>query len=116
MLRIELVPDFGADGQMTEGGQIDPSFAAAAFGLSSLNPVSPVVETPFGWHVLRLIERTLPDAHSIEERRRDFAEAVFAMRARRAVDSLRRELRERTDVTVAPEAEALTATVPLSQL
>ena len=116
MLRIELVPNFGADGEMSEGGQIDPSFAAAAFGLSSLNPVSPVVETPFGWHVLRLIDRTTPDARSIEQRRHDLAEAVVAMRARRVVDSLRRERRERTDLTIAPEAEALTATVPISQL
>jgi parvulin-like peptidyl-prolyl isomerase len=116
MLRVERVPSFGADGQMSEGGQIDPSFAAAAFGLSSTNRVSPVVETPFGWHVLRLIDRAMPDPHSIEQRRHELAEAVVAMRARRAVDSLRRARRERTDVTVAPEAEALTAAVPVSQL
>jgi PPIC-type PPIASE domain len=115
VLRIEVVPNFGADGQMSEGGQIDPSFAAAAFGLSSLNPVSPVVETPFGWHILRLIDRTMPDAHSIEQRRHALAEAVVAMRARRAVDSLRRERRARTDVKVVPEAEALTATVSVNQ-
>jgi PPIC-type PPIASE domain len=114
-LRIEIVPNFGADGQMSEGGQIDPSFAAAAFGLSSLNPVSPVVETPFGWHVLRLIDRTMPDPRSIEQRKHDLADAVVAMRARRAVDSLRRERRARTDVTVAPEAEALTATFSVNQ-
>jgi parvulin-like peptidyl-prolyl isomerase len=115
MLRIEIVPNFGADGQMSEGGQVDPSFAAAAFGLSTLNPVSPVIETPFGWHVLRLIDRTMPDAHSIEERRHDLADAVVAMRARRVLDSLRRDRRARTDVTVAPDAEALTATVSANQ-
>jgi hypothetical protein len=118
LLKIEMVPPFGADGKTSDGGQIDPTFVAAAFALSSAQSVSPVVETPFGWHVLRLVKHTLPDSHGLEERRRDLADVVTSMRARGALDSLLRERRGRTEVSVAAEADsltALTAAVPASQ-
>lgn len=115
MLRIERLPSFGADGKMTRGGQLEPSFVAAAFGLSQVNPISPVIETPFGWHVLRLTDRIMPERDSVEQRRLDLADAVVSMRARRALDSLKRDRRQRTDISVAPEAEALTATVSVTE-
>jgi hypothetical protein len=109
MLRIERVPAFGADGRMAEGGGLDPSFVAAAFALPAARSISPVVETPFGWHVLRLVDRATPDSHSIEQRRYDLADSVVAMRARGALDALLRERRQKIDVSVSVEAEALTA-------
>jgi hypothetical protein len=118
LLKIEMVPPFGADGKTSDGGEIDPSFVAAAFALSYAQAISPVVETPFGWHVLRLVEHTIPDSQGLEERRRDLSDAVASMRARRALDTLLRERREKTDVSVAAAADsltALTAVVPASQ-
>jgi len=109
ILRIETVPPFGADGKTSNGGEIAPSFVAAAFALPSAQSISPVIETPFGWHVLRLVERTAPDAHTIEARRRDLADAVVSMRARGALDTLLRDRRERTEVSVVAEADALNA-------
>jgi hypothetical protein len=115
MVKIERVPNFGADGAMPGGGGVDASFVAAAFALQSTHDVSPVIETPFGWHVMRLIERVAPPPGAIEERRHDLAAAVLSMRARGALDALLRDRRRKTEVSVAPEAVALTAMLTASQ-
>jgi hypothetical protein len=115
MLRIERVPAFGADGRMANGSGLDPSFVAAAFALPAAGSISPVVETPFGWHVLRLIDRAAPDRDSIEQRRHDLADSVVAMRARGALDALLRVRRQKIDVSVSVEAETLTALATSNQ-
>jgi peptidyl-prolyl cis-trans isomerase SurA len=38
-------------------GQIVPQFADAAFGLTSPNEITEPVQTPYGWHIIKLIER-----------------------------------------------------------
>jgi parvulin-like peptidyl-prolyl isomerase len=114
-IRIERVSGFSANGELASGAVVDASFVAAAFALPSPGIISPVVETPFGWHVLRVIDRVVPGPDSIEQRRRDLAEAVVLMRARSALDTVLRERRQRTEVTVAVEADALTAQVTANQ-
>ncbi len=109
LLKVETVPPFGADGRAANGDEIDASFVAAAFALPSEESISPVIETPFGSHVLRLVGRTVPDPHTIEDRRRDLADAVVSMRARGALETLLRERRERTAVSIVAEADSLTA-------
>jgi hypothetical protein len=109
---IERILPFGAEGLMADGRQLDRAFVAAAFMLDPStisSATSPVVETRFGWHVIRLIERVLPERSSIEERRQALSAAVVSMRARASLDSLLRLRRRTTDVSVAATAEALTA-------
>lgn len=106
-LRVETVSSFGADGLAANGSSIEPSFVAAAFSLGAPGDEIGVVETPFGWHVLRLVEFAPADAQTIEQRRRDLNDAVVAMRTRSRIDSLLRVRRQRTQTEVSGAADAL---------
>ena len=106
---IERVGAFGADGLVADGSHIDPSFVAAAFELRGPADTSPVVETAYGWHVLRLVERILPEPSSLEQRKLELADVVVAMRARSRLDRLLASRRERTKIDIAAAAGALMA-------
>jgi len=106
---VERLPPFGADGRTADGAELDAGFVAAAFALHVPSETSPIVATPFGWHVLRLLERSVPEMHLLEARRRDLAEAVVRLRARERLDALLRDLRRRVPIEVASGAEALVA-------
>jgi hypothetical protein len=108
-LTIERVGAFGADGLVADGSHVDPSFVAAAFELRGPADTSPVVETVYGWHVLRLVERVLPEPGSIEQRKHDFADIVIAMRARSRLDRLLAKRRERTKIDITAAAGPLMA-------
>jgi hypothetical protein len=105
---IEELPVFDAAGRMEDGSQVDPDFTAAAFSLRAPGDTSPIVETPFGWHVIRLVERERPTA-SIEERRADLAEPVVELRARVALSALLARRRKRTGVEVSNSADEIMA-------
>jgi peptidyl-prolyl cis-trans isomerase SurA len=62
----ELAKKYSDDKQSsTEGGVMSwftpnnmvPSFAEAAFALKSDGDISPVIRTPFGWHIIKRLER-----------------------------------------------------------
>jgi hypothetical protein len=106
---VERLAGFGADGRTSDGVDLDHTFVAAALALHVPGETSPIIETRFGWHVLRLIERAAPDGASIEARRRELVDAVVEMRARAHVDALLRAGRHRVRVDVASAAEALMA-------
>jgi hypothetical protein len=105
---VERLEKFGPDGRLPDGAELDPTFVAEAFALRSPSDTSPIVETRFGWHVIRMIDRAPPAAESIEERRRDLEEAVVQMRSRARFDALLRALRRRVPIEIAAGAEALT--------
>jgi hypothetical protein len=103
---IERVGPFGAEGRLA-GARVDPSFVAAAFELGGLVDTSRVVESAYGLHVLRLVERVLPEPSSLEQRKHDLADVVVEMRARSGVDRLLTRRRERTKIDIATAAESL---------
>jgi hypothetical protein len=115
---VERLAPFGADGRWAsgEGGAVDGSFAAAAFGLRVPAQVSPVVETRFGWHVIFLMDRSAPQeaAGAATDRRTDLASlasAVEEMRARGWIESRLRTRRRASHIEILGDADALIAEV-----
>lgn len=97
----EALPAFPRTGVMVE------SFSAAAFALEAAGDLAPVVQTQFGYHVVRL------DTH-LEPLNRTMAAAEDELRARVLPDLRRKAFREWTDALtarygVALDVDALTA-------
>jgi len=105
-IRPEKLPLFVADGRVVEGGELDKTFVNAAFALKP-GETSPIVETPFGLHVIRMLERLPEKRVPLEERRAMFADEVTTMRAREAYVALLADAKKKTPVVIDPAADAL---------
>ncbi len=97
----EVAREFSIDGSAQAGGDLGwfgegvmiPPFEAAVIALEP-GEVSDPVETQFGWHVVRLIDRRDAQVPALEEVREDLSEQI----QREAARSLVEELRGRTEV------------------
>jgi hypothetical protein len=107
-ISIEILAPFDAAGLTDEGKSLDPDFVAAAFQLRTPGDTSPIVETSFGWHVIRLLER-LPPMADLPGRFDELADAVVDLRARADLARTLSARRERTRVGITPGADALMA-------
>lgn len=110
--QVERLPVVAADGRVIDygappGAEFVREFTAAAAQLSRRGDLSDVVESPFGYHVILLLERLparqLPEA----ERRRVLSTDVWRSRAEHQHRALRRRLRETTAVDVVTNVDAL---------
>jgi hypothetical protein len=105
---VQAVGPFAADGTDASGGTLDAGFVAAAFALKTPLETSPIVASPFGWHVIQLIERR-PGEGSPAERALALGPAVIRMRARGRVDALLRAKTPAAKVEISGAADTLMA-------
>ncbi len=108
----QQLPAFVADGRIVEGeGGMDPAFVRGAFELKNVGDISGVVESSFGFHVIRLNARFDGEHVQDDELRRRVQTEVWKERGRRRYDALLSALRKARPVVVEPTAEELMRSV-----
>jgi peptidyl-prolyl cis-trans isomerase C len=119
-LRAEALPPVFPDGRMWDpapvppqrvSGTLDPEFTRAAHALRQPGEQSPVLKTPFGYHVIRLDERLPAVKLGFEERRERLTDVVFALRAKTELDALLEGLKKQTPVELPRSVDELTSRV-----
>ncbi len=119
--RVEGLPHMTADGRAvyldprdsrrSHPDTFDPSFAAAANAIPKEGQQSTVIQTPFGYHVILLVERVDAQHYTLEELRKKFEQEVYDGRARKQLDELSAGLKRHVRVELARNAEKLTERV-----
>lgn len=111
-IAAQKLPAFAANSAITEGGGgMDPAFVKGAFALTTPGETSPIVESSFGWHVIRLVERVPEQRMALEARRIAFTEEAYMNRAQRLTEGRIAALRATHPLQISDHADNLTRTL-----
>jgi hypothetical protein len=123
-VKVERLAPVTADGRMfalavagrpaAEMGGLHDGFTRAAHALENPGDLSPIVDSPFGFHVIFLEERLAPEQPSLEERRRLLAPEVHSRRSERVLAETKQRLKASTAIELARDVETLTALAPVA--
>lgn len=90
----------GGDLSWVIRGQMVPTFEAAAFALQKPNDLSPVVESPYGYHVIQLLERQQASTIPYEQVKERLQGMLKQQQAQQLVAARVRDLRAKGKVEV----------------
>jgi hypothetical protein len=81
------LPSFDKDGKTQDGNQFDPAFVQATQALQE-GDISDLVRTPFGWHIIQLVKRTVDSKENQlqAERQKKFDEWLTQQRAAASIE------------------------------
>ncbi|MBX3184682.1 MAG: peptidyl-prolyl cis-trans isomerase [Polyangiaceae bacterium] len=112
-VRVEALPAVTVDGRVIDlerpappDMRFDLAFSQAANTITEVGQLSPVTRTPFGFHVIYLVERLPAVQLSVEEKRVALADVIQEHRVRQAEQAV---LSRGSAVEVSRAAESLTA-------
>jgi len=119
--RIEGLPHMTEDGRAVFLDPTDPrrqrpqgfdaGFAKAANAIEAVGQQSGVVKSPYGYHVILLIERVAPQHYELVSLRSRLAPQVYDRRSQRLLTELLARLERETPVERARNIDELTAVV-----
>lgn len=92
----------GMVGWITKDGGVVPEIEEAAFRHSP-GEVTPVIKTPRGYHVVKILERRKPEIASLEKVRNRIAAQLMEERFEKKKDTSLRELRAKAKIKTYPD-------------
>jgi parvulin-like peptidyl-prolyl isomerase len=105
-LEVSLSPDAADGGQIGvfQPGQMPPEFDLVCFSLE-IGEISPIVKTPYGYHIFLVEERFPSGVLSFQEARDGIYNRLFAERREEAFVQFQQELWDRAEITLMTEQE-----------
>ena len=83
------LPAFDKDGMLVDGGgAMDQTFATAAFGIEKAGQITKPVKTQFGYHIIKLIEKTPEEVTPLEKVKDKIVEYLAAEKAQNDLNKM----------------------------